>query len=80
MKLPLVSVVMPTYNVEKYVEEAINSILNQAFEDLEFFIIDDVRQIVHLKFSAPIPIIAFNSCSIKRTKATIPPETRDAVC
>ena len=38
MKLPLVSVVMPTYNVEKYVEEAINSILNQAFEDLEFLL------------------------------------------
>lgn len=41
MKLPLISVVMSTYNVEKYVEEAINSILNQTFEDLEFFIIDD---------------------------------------
>ena len=37
MKLPLISVVMSTYNVE----EAINSILNQTFEDLEFFIIDD---------------------------------------
>ncbi len=41
MKPPLVSVIMPTYNVEKYVEEAVNSILNQTFPDFEFIIVDD---------------------------------------
>lgn len=41
MKNPKVSVLMPAYNVEKYIAEAIESILNQTFTDFEFIIIDD---------------------------------------
>lgn len=41
MKSPLVSVIMPAYNHEKYVGEAIESVLNQTFEDFEFIIIND---------------------------------------
>lgn len=36
-----ISVIMPVYNTEKYVWEAIESILNQDFQDFEFIIIDD---------------------------------------
>ncbi|HWZ16328.1 MAG TPA: glycosyltransferase [Mucilaginibacter sp.] len=36
-----VSVLMPVYNSEKYLHEAIESILNQTFQDFEFLIIDD---------------------------------------
>ena len=40
-KKPLVSVVMSVYNGEKYLREAIDSILNQTFTDFEFIIIND---------------------------------------
>ncbi|WP_461638815.1 glycosyltransferase family 2 protein [Labilibaculum euxinus] len=35
------SVLMPVYNGEKYLRDAINSILNQTFKDYEFLIIND---------------------------------------
>lgn len=38
---PKISVLMPAYNVEFYVIEAIESILNQTFSDFELIIIDD---------------------------------------
>ena len=38
---PKVSVLMSVYNGEKYLREAVESILNQTFRDFEFIIIDD---------------------------------------
>jgi glycosyltransferase involved in cell wall biosynthesis len=38
---PLVSVVLPVYNGEKYLADAINSILAQTFSDFELILIDD---------------------------------------
>ena len=40
-KNPKISVIMSVYNGEKYLKEAIESILNQAFTDLEFIIVND---------------------------------------
>jgi len=40
-KNPLISVIMPVYNSEKYLSLAIESVLNQTIKDLEFLIIDD---------------------------------------
>ena len=37
----LVSVLMASYNHEKYIGKAIESILNQTFTDLELVIVDD---------------------------------------
>ena len=38
---PLISVCMPVYNAERYVSEAIESVLSQTFKDFEFLILDD---------------------------------------
>ena len=38
---PLVSVVMPAYNAEKFVGEAITSILHQTYRNLELIIVED---------------------------------------
>lgn len=38
---PLFSVVMPIYNVKKYVNESIESVLNQTFKDFEVILVDD---------------------------------------
>ena len=39
--IPLISVIMPVYNTEKYISEAIESILNQTYTNFEFLIFDD---------------------------------------
>jgi len=37
----MVTVVMPVYNCEKYLDESIQSILNQSYSDFTFLIIND---------------------------------------
>lgn len=37
----LVSIVVPVYNVEKYLEKCLNSIINQTYKNLEIICIDD---------------------------------------
>lgn len=38
---PLVTVIVPTYNVERYVEECIDSLLNQTYSNTEIIVLDD---------------------------------------
>lgn len=38
---PLISVVVPVYNVEKYLNRCIDSILNQTFKQIEIILVDD---------------------------------------
>ncbi|QZZ18813.1 glycosyltransferase family 2 protein [Leptothermofonsia sichuanensis E412] len=40
-QIPLISVIMPVYNAERYVGQAIDSILAQTLDDFEFLIADD---------------------------------------
>jgi alpha-1,3-rhamnosyltransferase len=39
--LPLVSVLLPSYNHEKYIEKAILSVINQTYKNIELIVIDD---------------------------------------
>lgn len=39
--MPLISVLMLSFNHDRYISDAINSVLNQNFRDLELIIIDD---------------------------------------
>ena len=38
---PLISVLMPAYNSELYIAQAIDSILNQTYQNIELLIFDD---------------------------------------
>ena len=39
--MPKISVIIPAYNVEKYVEKTLKSLINQTFKDFEAIIIND---------------------------------------
>jgi len=36
-----ISVVVPVYNVEQYLEKCVNSIINQTYKNLEIILVDD---------------------------------------
>lgn len=39
--MPKVSIILPTYNGEKYLKQSVNSIINQTFTDWELIIVND---------------------------------------
>lgn len=39
--MPIISVIVPVYNVEKYIHKCVDSILSQTFTDFELFLVDD---------------------------------------
>ena len=73
--MPLVSVVMPSYNHEKFISEAIESVLGQDFDDLELIIVDDAstdasKQIIqkYEKQDARVRVILHETnCGISKT-------------
>ncbi len=40
-KQPLISVIVPVYKVEKYLDKCVSSIVNQTYENLEILLVDD---------------------------------------
>jgi len=70
---PLVSVVLPVYNCEKYIKEAVTSVLEQTYSNLEIIIIDDcstdkTSEILH-SFKDERLIIARNEENLKIAKS-----------
>lgn len=41
VNVPAVSVIMPAYNCERYIEKAVRSVLTQSFKDFELIVLDD---------------------------------------
>ena len=41
LKVPKISVIIPVYNMEKFVKECLNSVVNQSLKDIEIICIDD---------------------------------------
>ena len=40
-KTPLISIILPVYNAEKYIERALKSLINQSYKNIEILCIDD---------------------------------------
>ena len=40
-KKPYISVIIPVYNVEKYLKKCLDSVLDNTFKDLEVICVDD---------------------------------------
>lgn len=65
-KSPYISVVMPVFNGEKYIDEAINSILVQSISDFELLVVNDgsndgTRKIVDAHVQRDSRIVLYNT-------------------
>ena len=41
MKKPLISIIIPVYNVEKYLSRCLNSVISQDYKNIEVILVDD---------------------------------------
>ena len=46
----LITVIIPIYNAEKYLEEAIKSVINQTLKNIELILINLARHLINLIF------------------------------
>lgn len=41
MRNDLISIIIPVYKVEKYLNRCVNSVVNQSYENIEIILVDD---------------------------------------
>jgi len=63
--LPLVSVLIPTYNRPQYLKQAIDSVLNQTYKNIELIICDDSTDLLTYEMMQPYVKQYENICYIK---------------
>ena len=73
---PVVSVIMPVFNTERYVEQALHSVLSQTLKNIEVLCIDDGSADASLALMKRIPASGF---TIRKTAVSPSPET-GALC
>lgn len=61
MKNPLVSVIIPVYNGEQYIDDCIQQMLSQSYENLEIIVVNDgsTDKTGQLAQSYPVKLIEF---------------------
>ena len=47
--MPKVSIIVPVYNVEEYLERCLTSLVNQTLDDIEIIVVNDGSQIIQKK-------------------------------
>ena len=40
-RMPLINIIVPIYNVEKYLDKCVRSILNQTYKNIRVILVDD---------------------------------------
>lgn len=68
--LPLVSIIMPSYNTGRFIAESIRSVMAQTYSDWELIIVDDCSTDDTMNVVQSV-IPAVPSCVILRSEATI---------
>ena len=49
-RLSMISVIIPVYNVEAYLEECLDSVKNQTYTDIEVILVNEALLIIHKQF------------------------------
>ena len=74
--MPYFSIIIPAYNVQDYIGECLNSILNQTFDDYEIIIIDDSS--VDRTYEIALKYSQENACiKLKRIEHVVVGEVRN---
>lgn len=76
---PLISVILPVYNGERYLAEAIDSVLTQTFTDFELIMINDGSTDESLKILKRYEVVDSRICLVTRENRGLPATLNESV-